>query len=77
MRRDSGIFLLAVCAAFGQPAPAKLVTFDIAAVGAHGHAIPDLSTNEIELFAVECHATACHKFAERAKRTPFREGVFT
>jgi VWFA-related protein len=50
MRRARCILILAVCSAFGQPTPAKFVTFDIVAVGARGQAIPDLSGNEIEVF---------------------------
>jgi hypothetical protein len=41
MRRYPGVFILAVCSAFGQPTPAKLVTLDVSAVGARGHAIPE------------------------------------
>jgi VWFA-related protein len=50
MRRDLGVFILAACPVFAQPAPAKLVTLDIAAMGAHGQAIPDLRSSEIEIF---------------------------
>jgi VWFA-related protein len=50
MRRDLGVFILVACPAFAQPAPAKLVTLDIAAMGAHGQAIPDLRSSEIEIF---------------------------
>ena len=50
MRRDLGLFILFVCKTFAQPAPAKLVTLDIAAVGAHGQAIPDLRSSEIDIF---------------------------
>src|SRR5580700_429340 len=50
MRRDLGVFFLVARPAFAQPAPAKLVTLDIAAVGAHGQAIPDLRSSEIEIF---------------------------
>jgi len=50
MRRDLGVFILVACPAFAQSAPAKLVTLDIAAVGAHGQAIPDLRSSEIEIF---------------------------
>ena len=38
MRRDLGVFILAVCAGFAQP-PDKFVTIDIAAVDAHGQAV--------------------------------------
>jgi VWFA-related protein len=50
MRRDLGVFILFVCKACAQPAPAKLVTLDVAAVGAHGQAIPDLRGVEIKIF---------------------------
>jgi hypothetical protein len=50
MRRDLGVIILAACPAFAQSAPAKLVTLDIAAVGTHGQAIPDLRSSEIEIF---------------------------
>src|ERR1700733_2905092 len=50
MRRDLGVFFLVARPAFAQPAPAKLVTLDIAAVGVHGQAIPDLRSSEIEIF---------------------------
>src|ERR1700684_1799364 len=50
MRRDLGVFFLVARPAFAQPAPAKLVTLDIAAMGAHGQAIPDLRSSEIKIF---------------------------
>jgi VWFA-related protein len=50
MRRDLGVFILFACKAFAQPASAKLVTLDVAAVGAHGQAIPDLRSGEIKIF---------------------------
>jgi VWFA-related protein len=49
MLRDLGVFILVACPAFAQPAPNKLVTLDIAAVGTHGQAISDLRRSEIEI----------------------------
>ncbi|SPF45997.1 conserved exported hypothetical protein [Candidatus Sulfopaludibacter sp. SbA4] len=48
MRRDLGVFILSACATFAQP-PARLVTLDIAATGAHGQAVPDLRSSDIQL----------------------------
>jgi hypothetical protein len=49
MCRAPAIFILTVCSALAQPVPAKLVALDIAAVGARGDAIPDLSSSEIKV----------------------------